>query len=81
VIEPIIQGAAGMKVWPSGTLRALRGWCDSAGTLLIADEVMTGFGRTAECLPANTRRFIPIFTFSASSDRRLFAIGTYVSLG
>ncbi len=46
VIEPIIQGAAGMKIWPAGTLSHLREWCDSAGTLLIADEVMTGFGRT-----------------------------------
>ena len=46
VIEPVIQGAAGMKIWPEGTLHRLRDWCDSAGTLLIADEVMTGFGRT-----------------------------------
>ncbi len=46
VIEPIIQGAAGMKIWPAGTLKRLREWCDSVGTLLIADEVMTGFGRT-----------------------------------
>jgi adenosylmethionine---8-amino-7-oxononanoate aminotransferase len=48
VIEPIIQGAAGMKIWPKGTLRRLRDWCEQAGTLLIADEVMTGFGRTAK---------------------------------
>ncbi len=46
VIEPVIQGAAGMKIWPKGTLRRLREWCDATGTLLIADEVMTGFGRT-----------------------------------
>ena len=48
VIEPIIQGAAGMRIWPAGTLRQLREWCDEAGTLLIADEVMTGFGRTGK---------------------------------
>lgn len=48
VIEPIIQGAAGMKIWPTGTLRRLREWCNKAGTLLIADEVMTGFGRTGK---------------------------------
>ncbi len=46
VIEPVVQGAAGMKIWPKGLLRRLRHWCDSVGTLLIADEVMTGFGRT-----------------------------------
>ncbi len=46
VIEPLIQGAAGMRLWPPGTLRAVREWCDRTDTLLIADEVMTGFGRT-----------------------------------
>ncbi len=46
VIEPLIQGAAGMRLWPVGTLRAVREWCDRTDTLLIADEVMTGFGRT-----------------------------------
>ena len=48
VIEPAIQGAAGMKVWPEGTLRAVRDWCDRNGALLIVDEVMTGFGRTGK---------------------------------
>ncbi len=47
-IEPIIQGAAGMKIWRAGTLKRLRAWCDAVGTLLIADEVMTGFGRTGK---------------------------------
>ncbi len=46
VIEPLIQGAAGMRLWPSGTLRAVREWCSRTDTLLIVDEVMTGFGRT-----------------------------------
>ncbi len=48
VIEPVIQGAAGMKIWPSGTLKRVREWCDRTGSLLIADEVMTGFGRTGK---------------------------------
>src|SRR2546427_4820171 len=46
VIEPLIQGAAGMRLWPPGTLRAVREWCHQTETLLIVDEVMTGFGRT-----------------------------------
>jgi adenosylmethionine---8-amino-7-oxononanoate aminotransferase len=46
VIEPLIQGAAGMRTWPVGMLRELRQWCDRHGVLLIFDEVMTGFGRT-----------------------------------
>ena len=48
IIEPLIQGAAGMKIWPPGTLRAVREWCDRTGVLLIVDEVMTGFGRTGK---------------------------------
>ena len=46
VIEPLIQGAGGMKLWPRGLLKELRQLCTSNGALLIADEVLTGFGRT-----------------------------------
>ena len=45
VIEPLIQGAAGMRLWPPGPLRVVRDWCSQTDTLLIVDEVMTGFGR------------------------------------
>ncbi len=48
VIEPLIQGAAGMKLWPPGTLPAVREWSDRTSALLIVDEVMTGFGRTGK---------------------------------
>jgi adenosylmethionine---8-amino-7-oxononanoate aminotransferase len=47
-IEPLVQGAAGMKLWPPGTLAAVRDWCDGTDALLIVDEVMTGFGRTGK---------------------------------
>jgi adenosylmethionine-8-amino-7-oxononanoate aminotransferase len=46
VVEPLVQGAAGMLVHPDGYLRAVRELCDRHGTLLILDEVATGFGRT-----------------------------------
>ncbi len=46
VIEPLVQGAAGMIVHPSGFLKRIRRACDDAEVLLIADEVATGFGRT-----------------------------------
>lgn len=48
IIEPIIQGAAGMLTWPRGFLSHLRQLCDKHGVLLVADEVATGFGRTGK---------------------------------
>ena len=46
IVEPMVQGAAGMIVMPEGYLKAIELACREAGTLLIADEVATGFGRT-----------------------------------
>lgn len=61
IIEPMIQGAAGMRLWPAGTLRALRDWCDAHGVLLIADEVMTGFGRTGRMFACEHEGVTPDF--------------------
>ncbi|MEI8012720.1 MAG: adenosylmethionine--8-amino-7-oxononanoate transaminase [Candidatus Omnitrophota bacterium] len=46
VIEPIVQGAAGMIMWPAGILKRFEQLCRKYDVLLIADEVATGFGRT-----------------------------------
>ena len=46
IIEPLVQGAAGMLMQPDGYVRAVRELCDEHGVLLICDEVATGFGRT-----------------------------------
>jgi adenosylmethionine-8-amino-7-oxononanoate aminotransferase len=46
IVEPLVQGAAGMRMHAPAFLRDARAACDAAGVPLIADEVMTGFGRT-----------------------------------
>ena len=46
IVEPLIQGAAGMRVQAPGFLKAIRELCDQHGVHLICDEVATGFGRT-----------------------------------
>jgi adenosylmethionine-8-amino-7-oxononanoate aminotransferase len=46
LVEPMLQGAGGMIVSPAAYLSGVRRLCDRHETLLIADEVLTGFGRT-----------------------------------
>jgi adenosylmethionine-8-amino-7-oxononanoate aminotransferase len=46
IVEPLLLGAGGMRVWEPETLRRIRELTAQAGVLLIADEVLTGFGRT-----------------------------------
>jgi adenosylmethionine-8-amino-7-oxononanoate aminotransferase len=61
IIEPLVQGAAGIRLWPDGMLRALRGWCDRTGVLLIFDEVLTGFGRTGKMFACEHEAVLPDF--------------------
>ena len=46
LVEPMLQGVGGMIVWPAEFLAGVRDLCSRHGTLMIADEVFTGFGRT-----------------------------------
>ncbi|MBI4853151.1 MAG: adenosylmethionine--8-amino-7-oxononanoate transaminase [Acidobacteria bacterium] len=48
LIEPMLQGAGGMIVWPKEFLEGVRKLCDKYNVLMIADEVFTGFGRTGK---------------------------------
>jgi adenosylmethionine---8-amino-7-oxononanoate aminotransferase len=57
--EPLVQGAAGIRVQPPGFLHRVRELCDEAGTLLICDEVATGFGRTGTMFACEQERVVP----------------------
>ena len=46
VLEPRVQGAAGMRIYDDAHLRRARALCDEHGALLVIDEVFTGYGRT-----------------------------------
>ena len=48
IFEPLVQGASGMKMYPPAVLDAMILLCKQKGVLTIADEVMTGFGRTGK---------------------------------
>jgi len=59
VLEPLVQGAAGMVIHPPGLLRRVRQACDRHDVLLIADEVATGFGRTGKMFACQHEAVVP----------------------
>ncbi len=59
IMEPLVQGAAGMLLQPSGYLAAVRELCDRYGVLLILDEVATGIGRTGRMLACEHEQVAP----------------------
>ena len=61
IMEPLVQGAAGMVVHPDGYLRDVRELCDRHGALLILDEVATGFGRTGRMFACEHEDVAPDF--------------------
>ncbi len=61
IVEPLVQGAAGIRVQPPGFLRRVRELTAAHGVFLIADEVATGFGRTGTMFACEQERVAPDF--------------------
>lgn len=61
ILEPIVQGAAGMKIYSQDFLRRLRQWTLQHDIHLIADEIMTGIGRTGHMLAIQHAGILPDF--------------------
>jgi len=59
VLEPLVQGAAGMLMYPPSYLREARALCDAHDVFLIADEVFTGFGRTGALFACELANITP----------------------
>jgi adenosylmethionine---8-amino-7-oxononanoate aminotransferase len=59
IVEPLLQGAGGMIVHPVEFLQKVRGLCTKHDVLLIADEVLTGFGRTGKMFACDLANVVP----------------------
>jgi adenosylmethionine-8-amino-7-oxononanoate aminotransferase len=59
IVEPLLQGAGGMIVHPVEFLQKVRALCARHDVLLIADEVLTGFGRTGKMFACDLANIVP----------------------
>jgi adenosylmethionine---8-amino-7-oxononanoate aminotransferase len=59
IVEPLLQGAGGMYVYPAACLRVMREVADEHGLVLVFDEIATGFGRTGTLFAADAAGVVP----------------------
>jgi acetylornithine/N-succinyldiaminopimelate aminotransferase len=78
IVEPI-QGEAGIIVPREGFLEKLRNRCDATGTLLIFDEIQTGFGRTGFMFATNRYNVVPDILLLAKALGGGMPLGAFIS--
>lgn len=80
IIEPMLQGAGGMIVWEKEFVARVRKLCNESGVLLIADEVLTGFGRTGKMFACEHADVSPdIICLSKALTAGYLALGATVA--
>ncbi len=79
IVEPLLQGAGGMIVHPVEFLQQVRSLCTRYDVLLIADEVLTGFGRTGKMFACEVAGIVPdIMCLSKGITGGFLAMGATV---